>query len=229
MTTPPGADEARVRHLLAERGVSYAPQTPPPASGWWDALYDDDHDDHHHGPDQPPAAAPRLPDWRKGETADLHGPDPDPPDSNPPVLAKEPVDDEPEEPDTDDDWQDTDEPDPAQLPPTHRPRAATTARRAHTAYLELPARTRALLYTGSAAAAGYALGLVPLIHSWIAACGRDTSPTAALILGGGIVLTCGVAIDRRTRGWWGPLPWLCRIPLASALLALALYAPGATS
>lgn len=216
--TGPGADERRIRHLLTTRGVGYAPQKPPPPTGWWDALYDDAHTDHHPSPDTPHAPAPRLPDWRKGETSDLRGDDPDRPDEPAPAAKTTPAAVEPDE--DDQQWTDIDEP-----APTPRPGAA---RRAHAAYLDLPGRLQTAIYTGTAAAGGYTLGLVPLFESWITNCGTDTSTTAALILGSALVIATGTLIDRRTRHWWGPLPWLCRIPLASALLALALYAPGAT-
>lgn len=44
-----------------------------------------------------------------------------------------------------------------------------------------------------------------------------------------LVLTCAVllavlwAADRGTRQWWPPLAWACRIPVASAVLAVSLY------
>jgi hypothetical protein len=33
--------------------------------------------------------------------------------------------------------------------------------------------------------------------------------------------------DRRTRHWWPGLAWAARIPLATAITALALWAPAA--
>ncbi|MEC3994015.1 hypothetical protein VSR01_10840 [Actinacidiphila sp. DG2A-62] len=230
--TGPGGDERRIRQLLRARGVGYAPQEPPPAAGWWDELYDDAHDDHHPGPDGPPPVAPRLPDWRKGATvdlADLGGPDPERPDTAP-EPEKQPADEAVEDDDAGEtgEWADVDEPDDTERPAPARGRRTPAARRAHAAYLELPARARAALYTGTAAGAGYWAGLAPLMQGWITDCGRHNGTTAGVVLGAGLVLACGVLIDRRTRGWWGPLPWLCRIPLASALLALLLYAPGAS-
>lgn len=224
-----GGDERRVRQLLRARGVGYAPQAPPPAAGWWDALYDDDHQDHHR-PETPPPAAPRLPDWRKRETADLGGdrPDAEPEPPEKPTAAPA-VDDEEHEGEEREEWEDVDEPEPQPAPTRTHPRRAPAGQRAQQAYAELPTRARAALYTGTAAGAGYWIGLAPLMQGWIAGCGRDNGPTAGVILGVGLILACGVLIDRRTRGWWGPLPWLCRIPLASALLALLLYAPGAAS
>jgi hypothetical protein len=226
--TGPGADERRIRHLLTARGVGYTPQKPPPPSGWWDELYDDAHTDHHPGPDGPPAPAPRLPDWRRGETADLRGEDPE--ELLPPAKATAPAAVDTVDPDEDDDrWTDaTDPDDPAeQSPPDPRAPARASARRATAAYLAIAPRTRTLLYNSTAAGRGYELGLVPLIKGWIVTCGTDTGHiSTALLLGTGLVIGAGHFVDRRTRHWWPPLAWACRIPLASALLALALYAPG---
>lgn len=225
-----GADERRIAQLLRARGVgpdATLPPPPPPPDDWWDRLYDD----RQARPDGPRPAAPRLPDWRKGKLADLRGPDPDSPDT-PAKPTRKPDADEPEDDvEPDGEWADLDD-EPEAAPPTvRRPQSSRQANRraAHAAYLGLPGRTRWFLYTGSAAAAGYVVGLVPLMNGWIASCGHDTSPRAALILGLGIATAAAVLIDQRTRRWWGPLPWLCRIPLASAVLALLLYAPGATS
>jgi hypothetical protein len=89
-------------------------------------------------------------------------------------------------------------------------------------------RWRVLVYNGSAAGAGWVGGLVPPLRDAIASCGQQTGSTgAAITIGVGIILATGVLIDRRTRHWWGPLPWICRIPLASAVLALGLYTPSA--
>ena len=41
--------------------------------------------------------------------------------------------------------------------------------------------------------------------------------------------TVGAYASYRARGWWPPLAWTCRIPFSTALLALALYAPGVAS
>jgi hypothetical protein len=34
--------------------------------------------------------------------------------------------------------------------------------------------------------------------------------------------------DRRTRHWWPGIAWAARIPLATAVLAVALWAPAAS-
>ncbi|MFJ5851260.1 hypothetical protein [Streptomyces sp. NPDC092903] len=85
--------------------------------------------------------------------------------------------------------------------------------------------TRRLLANVGAAGAGYGLGLVPLLGGWIEECGRTTSIGGALVLGGGICLVVAHVWDRRTRHWHPVLALVARIPLMSALTALALYAP----
>lgn len=131
-------------------------------------------------------------------------------------------------PEAGDVWEDA-EPDDESSPQAVRRGTHNPARRAHDAYTALNPRTRVLVYNGSAAGGGWCFGLGQLFSGWITACQHDTGHVgAALALGVGMVIACGVLIDWRTRHWWGPLPWLCRIPLASAVLALALYAPGVT-
>ncbi|MEV6102635.1 hypothetical protein [Nocardia sp. NPDC051981] len=85
--------------------------------------------------------------------------------------------------------------------------------------------TLRLLANAGAAGAGYWLGLVPLIGRAIEECGRATSIGGALTLGGGVVLVVAHVWDRKTRHWNPLLAWVVRIPLASAITALALYAP----
>lgn len=95
----------------------------------------------------------------------------------------------------------------------------------------LPARpalsegSKRLLYNLSAAGVGYVYGPTRMIGGWIESCGRSTSIGGALVLGGAICLGTAVMWDCRTRHWYRPLAWIARIPLASAITALALYAP----
>lgn len=229
MTTAPGADERRIRSLLKGRGVGYAPQPPDasapapaqPAGDWWADLYDGTHPDHHQIR-QPPSMRDRLPNWRKGERADLVKPEPEADPEDEPAAEEQ---DDPE-------WVETTDPDD---PATRRPGTPpnprrASARRAQDAYASLDGRWRFLLYNGGAAAAGWALGLEPLLLSWINGCFHDTGhASTALIVGVGMVAAAGYGIDRRSRDWWGPLPWLMRIPLMSAILAVLLFAPGAAS
>jgi len=91
----------------------------------------------------------------------------------------------------------------------------------------LSPKTRRLIYNVAAAGSGWWFGLTPEIRGWIEDCGRETSIGGALTLGAGICLGIAVFWDRRTRHWMPGLAWVARIPLASALTALALYAPAA--
>jgi hypothetical protein len=204
MTTTPGADERRARAFLL-RALD-GPTTPPPAppapptgEGWWERLYDGSHTDHA-GP--VPKRRGCIPSMRK------------------PTVPAEPV--EPAE-----EWVETTDPeDPAHAPRTRY--VPIPSARIHTLYTGLEPRARWVAYTGSAAAAGWGLGLEQLLQGAIAECGHDTGQTLpAVLLGLGLITACAL-IDRRTRYWWPPLAWVCRIPLASALLALCLYAPGVT-
>lgn len=223
MNTAPGADEVRTRRNLL-RVLDGERPAPAPAGerarDWLDDILDEK-------PTPAPPVAPRLPDWRKGETADFTPPPT--PDSEQPA--------EPPQPETAQDPQGQPADDPADDAPApvkqrpHTPAGRTldpAIKHARHTIGQLPARTRALAYTGSAAGAGWLFGLPQQFESWITECGHDTGTSGALALGAGLVLACGVLVDRRTRHWWGPLPWLCRIPLASAILSLALYAPGVT-
>ncbi|MBA0051943.1 hypothetical protein E0L36_13870 [Streptomyces sp. AJS327] len=87
-------------------------------------------------------------------------------------------------------------------------------------------RARWLLYSGPAAGVGWWCGLGPAVHGLLADCGADASVGAALIVGTGLCAVTAMAVDRRTRGWWPPLAWVCHIPYATCVLALLLYAPG---
>ncbi|RYJ26455.1 hypothetical protein CU044_3748 [Streptomyces sp. L-9-10] len=90
----------------------------------------------------------------------------------------------------------------------------------------LSPKTRALLYNAAAAGTGWGLGLLDLFSRAITACGTDTSIGGALALGIGSCLVIAHVWDRRTRHWWIGLAWAARIPLATAITALALYTPG---
>jgi hypothetical protein len=90
-------------------------------------------------------------------------------------------------------------------------------------------RFKLLVYNAGAAGTGWGFGWEGRLHSVLVACGRETGdPYAAMILGAAVVGAAVALIDRRTRHWWWPLAWVCRIPLATAILALALYTPAAT-
>jgi len=114
-------------------------------------------------------------------------------------------------------------PQPDYWPRPHLPDALT----------HLPARaaispkTRAALYNASAAGAGWGLGLYQQCAASLADCGQRYSTSGALTLGIGACLLVAHVWDRRTRHWWVGLAWAARIPLATTILALALWAPAA--
>ncbi|WNI19193.1 hypothetical protein [Actinacidiphila sp. ITFR-21] len=224
MTTTPGADELRIRHYLRDLQVDH---NPAPDDDWWTALHGTDPDDDPDpddpdpaadDPDEPPEASGRfrkpsgrLPDWRKHETADHGGSGPDEPEGD--------AGDDPDE-----EWEDAapaDESTPAAV------RRGKKRQQAIAAWAGLEGRTRWLLSTGAGAGCGWFLGLLQAMSGWITACARDQGNAPGLILGLGMVAAASFAAYR-TRGWWAPLAWCCRIPLATALLALCLYAPGVT-
>lgn len=224
MSTEPGVDELLARHHLRDLGVGHTP--PDSDFDWWTALYpDDEPEPPETGPDapeQPPDRFARLrklsdslPDWRTRQTADLGGDGPDDTGETPDGAPPE--------------WEETEDPaDPAQRPWTARRNPARPAtRHVQARYAGLEPRMRWLLVNGAAAALGWGLGLEQFLSGSIASCAHDTGTTPALILGVGMVAVGGYA-RHRTRTWWPPLAWVCTIPFATALLAVALYAPGVT-
>lgn len=100
-----------------------------------------------------------------------------------------------------------------------------------------PLRRRRILYVtynGAAAAAGWAAGIGPWMHESLMYYGATDTAN-------GVWVGCGVigvtlVLEMRTHGWrdpgrhpvWRLLGWSARIPLASAVLALALYGPDAS-
>ncbi|MFD5814392.1 hypothetical protein [Streptomyces sp. NPDC127038] len=89
-------------------------------------------------------------------------------------------------------------------------------------------KTRRALYNASAAGAGWGLGLYQQCAHALADCGRQYSVSGALVLGVGGCVVVAHFWDRRTRHWWPGIAWAARIPLATAILALALWAPAAS-
>lgn len=115
------------------------------------------------------------------------------------------------------------EPQPGYWPRPHIPAAVTrTWDRSETA---ISPKTRSFLYNASAAGAGWALGLYHQFAWALNDCGTSTGISGALVLGIGGSLLIAHVWDRRTRHWWPGIAWAARIPLATAMLALALYAP----
>lgn len=199
---------------------------------WWDRLYADDTSTSSPQARPVSKAQTRLPSWWEAKT-DLTTPAEDQDEAE--DQGQEEGNDEEEsteEPDDDPEPKSDDE-DQAVVDAT--PKSSWFIRQ--TGYwptptpTRLPAKpalsngTKRLLYNTSAAGTGYYLGLAPTIGDLIESCGQETSIGGALVLGAGICLGIAAMWDCRTRHWYRPLAWTARIPLASALTALALYAP----
>jgi hypothetical protein len=116
-------------------------------------------------------------------------------------------------------------PEPDYYPRPHLPAAIATA--PERASAALSPKTRRALYNASAAGAGWGLGLYQQCARALADCGQQYSVSGALVLGVGGCLVIAHVWDRRTRHWWPGIAWAARIPLATAFLALALWAPAA--
>lgn len=114
---------------------------------------------------------------------------------------------------------------PDYYPRPHLPAALTTA--PERASAALSPKTRGALYNASAAGAGWGLGLYQQCAAALADCGQNYSISGALVLGVGTCLLVAHVWDRRTRHWWAGLAWVARIPLATTIVALALWAPAA--
>ncbi|MFI1165619.1 hypothetical protein ACH4UM_18890 [Streptomyces sp. NPDC020801] len=156
-------------------------------------------------PGPPPAGFEPASEWweHKPPTTEETEPDNDEQPDKPPVFA----------------------PQPGYYPRPHTP--AFIDRSHHRAEAALSPRTRSLLYNASAAGTGWLLGLYHQLAAAIADCGQHYSVNGALVLGAGGSLLIAHFWDRRTRHWWTGLAWAARIPLATAILALALWAPAA--
>ncbi|MFF4834082.1 hypothetical protein [Streptomyces sp. NPDC001315] len=150
------------------------------------------------------------------------GPNADPPPAE--EWWTEPADDETEEPEQ------SDRPAPFAAQPDYWPRPhmpAVLTSVPDRAAAAISPGTRRLLYNASAAGAGWGLGLYDQLAGAIADCGQ-TSIGGALVLGVGGCLLIAHVWDRRTRHWWPGIAWVARIPLATAVVALALWAPAST-
>jgi hypothetical protein len=115
---------------------------------------------------------------------------------------------------------------PGYYPRPHMPAAVT--RIPDQASAAIGPKTRRLLYNASAAGAGWGLGLYQQCAAALADCGQQYSVSGALVLGIATSLLVAHYWDRRTRHWWPGIAWAARIPLATAILALALWAPAAS-
>jgi hypothetical protein len=202
MTARPDHDELRIRGALRER-IDGTPDAPA-AGDWWERLYDEAQPDHAGAASK----RRRIPPLRR--------PEPRKPTTEP---EADPADEE-----EGDGWEDA-EPDDESTPQAVRRGRRSPSRLVQAEFAGLERRMQWLISTAAGAGIGWAIGLEHLLHGWITDCAHDTTPTSGLILGLGLVAASAGAAYR-ARGWWPPLAWACRIPAATALLALCLYAPG---
>ncbi|MET9414126.1 hypothetical protein ABZY03_08030 [Streptomyces klenkii] len=212
---------------------AFPPAIGAPAPDWWDELYADDE------PQPAPPAAPRLPDWWK----------PKPLLPPPPAPGQEPEEDLEEEPEDDRLAAGTDEPDPEE--PEHeqpeedceepeQPREHLVRHGPVRAVLDTVAedpkrrrRLQLLAYNSTAAGAGWWAGIGPWVHDSLVFYGQHDTLNGVYV-GCGVVAVAAL-LEIRSHHWRGPsnhavmrlLGWIARIPLASAVLALALYTPDA--
>ncbi|WP_030262061.1 hypothetical protein [Streptomyces violens] len=200
------------------------------ADDWWDRLYADE----DQAPAEPPeprriaVSSDRLPDWWTAKPIHL-GEQVNEEESEEDTGA-DVVDDEPDEADDEEEQgedQEDDDEDVSAAPYPKAPAAESFWRGwapAGSVGMQLlhPVRGRKVLYNASAAALGWGLGAAQPLEDLISTCGREYGRTGALVLGAAVVIAIGVLIDHKTRHWWPPLAWMCRIPLATASLALLL-------
>jgi hypothetical protein len=115
--------------------------------------------------------------------------------------------------------------------PSKAPRPTTSQARK---YIDQHPRLRTVAYNATAAAAGWWCGLGPWMFDGITHYGAHDVARGVWV-GVGLALFSLLA-EWKTHAWRHPgrallvraLGWAGRIPLASALLALALYGPDAT-
>lgn len=214
--------------MTTDQTIPPVPAEPPTVGvepPWWHALYEPDAAAEAEAePDAPRGGwwAGRLPDWRKGETVDLDKPElvaEDDPDEDP-DEDDEPEDDEPEQV----------EPRPRNVRPgliapdsiTFNPRQSIADALRHLSRPQIWA-----LYNGAAAALGWGLGISSFVtHEITYLVATSHSPADPYCLFWYATAAAVIWADWRTRGWWPPLAWACRIPAVSLALGVLLYAPG---
>jgi hypothetical protein len=188
VNTAPGDDELIARNNFLRVIGSRVPPTPVPERprDWLDDLDDLLADDPQDKPAPASAAAPRLPDWRRGETADLTKPPAT--DEPTPQAADEQLDDDPEP---------ADELDPAPGPKTAPAEPHWDFR-----------RLRHWPYARPAIGAG--LALLPFFHGQSAATqwgstliqARAQAGVSAAWVIASVGFTVAAILVRRHRSWW---------------------------
>lgn len=220
--TAPDADERRIQHLLRAHGVGLnalpPPTLPPKPTGrprdWLDDILDTAPPAPEAGEPAPESRAwwshkrPRVKTDGVPRSEETGGPEGSEGEEEQQVRARAFA------------------PQPDYWPRPHMP--ATFAAVPERAAAAISPGTRRLLYNASAAGAGWALGLYHEFAGALADCGTRYSISGALVLGAGGTALIAHLWDRYTRHWWPGIAWCARIPLATAVLALALWAPAAT-
>jgi hypothetical protein len=190
---------------------------------WWDELYADHRDTHT----RPHLGGSRLPDWRKGETATLGGGDgvadetkdePTPKErtteGEQPQPAEQLVEEEYDDGELAEDDETDDEEAPVALARRRRWRSAREwAVAARSGQWSLTPRI--ICYNGTAAAAGYLLGIAPALASPL----RVAQSNPAGMIGAVVTVTGGVAAWLAT-GSQHVAPLLPVPPLSRLLLTL---------
>lgn len=243
MTDAPGADERRVRQWLRRHGVG-PDATPQRGSAVLTAPQPTAH------PAAPaPAPAPmvgpdRLPAWRDPKpelkpTGPAADPDPTDPSADPDPEPE--PDPDPTEADADPDQAERlpakrkKAPAPVPAPPSEAIREAADEIAA--GLLTDPAQRQRIAhvaYNGSAAALGHSVGLAPWLHDSLDYYGSHDTNNGVTV-GVGVIVVC-LLVEIKSHAWRGRgapiilrvLGWIARVPLASAVLALALYGPDAS-
>ncbi|MFE2407099.1 hypothetical protein ACFXDE_02010 [Kitasatospora sp. NPDC059408] len=182
--------------------------------------------DHTQPPERKAKQEPRTTRIRRPTHVDLSKPTAD---EQPPQTPSAEVPDKPE-------------PEPAEATESQLSRRrrlalaavdSTAARRATPRDERQRGRVRVLLITGTAAGIGWALGYGPFLSASIAELGQADPKWGVGI--GLLAVTGGLIVDIGLRGGrplaqitsWSLVPaTLARVPLATAVLALGLYAPG---
>lgn len=213
MSTNPGVDEILARQHLRDLGVAHHPTSSN--DDWWTALYPDD-DPEPIGTDkaEPPPGrfrklTGRLTAWDKREGADLPGFDPE-----------ESQGDE----DADPEWEEERGPDES-TPAAVKRSKNSPGRRVQASYASLNPRTRAVIYSATAAATGYwAFDLrAPLNLALDSATGSPTGTIALILAAAGAAAAWRIA--GRTAGWLPVAPVSRLILTAAGAWAAAAGAP----
>ena len=243
--TPPDANEKLTRRILDGLGVrpvghqaANDEETAPPAPEqqanrlppWWEAKKPvpaaPETPAEASAPPIPPKPAQAPRDWLDDIFDSDATPAPEP--TTAPEPSPEPDKDPPDKATGEDGEQSATKPNVFQPQPDYWPHPHTPEFITDLATKPAISKgTRRLLYNATAAGTGWWLGLYQEFADAIADCGQQ-SIGGALVLAAVSTALIAHLWDRRTRHWWPGIAWAARIPLATALLAVALWAPAAS-